>query len=108
MKWLRKFLPKSRQSSKRNTGKQPRHRGLPRSLFVEKLEDRLAPAVFAYSAATNPAIVDYTLQLNGANLQVVNTANTAQILAAQALAGTDSISITGQNGVNDTLRVNFA
>src|SRR2546421_1591660 len=67
---------------------------------AEPLESRLASAVFAYSAASNPAIVDYTLLFSGANLEVVNTADQTQVLASQSLASTTSIQITGQDNVD--------
>src|SRR4051794_20933201 len=75
---------------------------------LERLEERTVPATLLYSAATNPAITDYTLRLNGANVEVVETANTANVLASLSLATTTDVSIIGQNNVADTLRVNFA
>src|SRR5262245_31421864 len=101
--WNRLFL-RTKRRDERSAWRSPlvRRRS---GLSLEPLEQRQLLAVFAYSAATFPAITDYTFRLNGVNVEVVNTANTAQVLGMQSLASTTSVSITGQTGVNDTLRV---
>jgi hypothetical protein len=70
----------------------------------------VTPSTFSYSASSNPTITDYTLKLDGTGtiLEVVQTSNQSNILASQYLAATSSISITGQAGVADTLRVDFS
>ena len=60
---------------------------------------------FAYDAASNPGIHDYTLRISGGNLQIVETANPSHVLAQQSAAGTDNVQVTGQVDVADTLTV---
>src|SRR5262249_20452285 len=65
---------------------------------LEQLEDRVTPASFVYNASSNPGIHDYTLRLNGAVYEVIETANPSNVLASQDAATTSDISIVGQNG----------
>src|SRR5207248_5060697 len=45
-----------------------------------------AEAPLVYDAASNPSVTAYTLRLNGANLQLVDTHNPSAVLASEPLA----------------------
>src|SRR6266478_5670821 len=79
-----------------------------RRLNLERLEDRLAPAApLSYTIPTaGPHAV--TLLLNGPDLQIVESANHANVLASQALASTTEVDVTGSSAHNDEFTINFA
>ena len=94
--WIRKLFAAPKCQTIR---KAPR-RG--RSLGVETLEDRITPADLVYSAIDHTPL---TLLLNGANLQVVNTAIPSQVFASKALSAiTTGVFIDG-SGFNVNLTI---
>ena len=54
-----------------------------------------------------PPVLDYTLRLNGTTLEIVETANTGNVLSSVPAAGILTIQVNGSDLGADTLRVDF-
>ena len=71
----------------------------------------LAPRTpLAYNASANPGVTAYTLRYDAAsgNVELINSANTASILASAAPGNTSAITITGHSGGSDTLTIDYS
>ncbi len=88
-----------------------RRHGPWRRLYLERLEERLAPAsLLSYNfgtGGTDPRAVTLQLDLTGTTLQIINDADSS-VLTSQLLSSTSSVQVTGASGKNDQLTVNFS
>src|SRR5262245_20002235 len=81
----------------RSTRRRPR-------LAIDTLEARIVPAPTPLTYVS-PGAASLTLKLSGADLQIVNAANT--VVASKALVDTSGVVITGANAATESLTVDF-
>ena len=106
--WWQKLFGRKSQTRQTEPHSEPRlRRSRGRRLFLEPLEERVAPdASPLLHVIPDGGPNDLTLRLSGPDLQLVDT-GTGDLLASQALADTSAVEVTGADGANDTLRIDF-
>ncbi len=67
-------------------------------------------APLIYNAAANPAVTSYALRYNPGNdnLELLNAANPAAVLAGAPLGSIGAVTITGHSGGSDTLTLDYS
>ena len=80
-----------------------------RRLSLEDLEDRrLLASDLSYTAPADSSADDLTLRLNIATLELIDNNDGGNVVASQLLADTSSVIVTGADGEDDQLTVDFS